>query len=82
PVYEQLLVKSSFDFSEMTKNLAFLKAYKSDGMITSQDIDVAIPKTLQDNVFDLSKLILNGQIDAARNLVRDLRLQGEDEIKL
>ncbi|MGT2655519.1 DNA polymerase III subunit delta [Streptococcus varani] len=82
PVYEQLLVKSSFDFSEMTKNLAFLKAYKSDGMITSQDIDVAIPKTLQDNVFDLSKFILNGQIDAARNLVRDLRLQGEDEIKL
>ena len=81
-VYEQLLVKSSFDFSEMTKNIAFLKAYKASGQIEAQDIDVAIPKTLQDNVFDLSKLVLAGKTDAAQQLVHDLRLQGEDEIKL
>lgn len=81
-VYEQLLTKSSFDFSEITKNLAFLKAYKAEGVIGAQDIEVAIPKNLQDNVFDLSKLVLSGQTDAARNLVRDLRLQAEDEIKL
>ncbi|RRD32663.1 DNA polymerase III subunit delta [Streptococcus minor] len=80
--YEQLLLKSNFDFSEMTKNLAFLKSYKASGQIEMQDVEVAIPKTLQDNVFDLSKLILSGQIDAANSLVRDLRLQGEDEIKL
>ena len=81
-VYEQLLVKSSFDFSEMTKNIAFLKAYKASGQVEAQDIDVAIPKTLQDNVFDLSKLVLSGKTDAAQQLVHDLRLQGEDEIKL
>lgn len=81
-VYEELLLKSNFDFSEMTKNLAFLKSYKASGQIEMQDVEVAIPKTLQDNVFDLSKLILSGQIDAANSLVCDLRLQGEDEIKL
>ncbi|MGT2754318.1 DNA polymerase III subunit delta [Streptococcus ovis] len=81
-VFEQLLIKSNFDFSEVTKNLAFLQAFKPDGVIVEEDITVAIPKTLQDNIFDLSKMILAGQTDAARSLVRDLRLQGEDEIKL
>ena len=41
-----------------------------------------IPKTLQDNIFNLTQLILQQKIDEARSLVRDLTLQGEDEIKL
>ena len=51
-------------------------------MITSEDIAEAIPKTLQDNIFDLTQMILHQKVDAARSLVRDLTLQGEDEIKL
>ena len=39
-------------------------------------------KTLQDNIFDLTQLILTKKIDQARDLVKDLTLQGEDEIKL
>ncbi|GGE31517.1 DNA polymerase III subunit delta [Streptococcus himalayensis] len=81
-VFEELLVKSGFQFSEMTKNLAFLEGYKKTGIISSEDIVEAVPKTLQDNIFDLTQLILNSKIDAARSLVQDLRLQGEDEIKL
>lgn len=81
-VFEELLVKSGFDFSEISKNLAFLKDYKKDGIITSDDIAEAIPKTLQDNIFDLTQMILQQKVDAARSLVRDLTLQGEDEIKL
>lgn len=80
--FEQLLVKSGFQFSEISKNLAFLKGYKESGLVDLQDIDEAIPKTLQDNIFDLTQLILQQKIDAARSLVRDLTLQGEDEIKL
>ena len=37
-VFEELLVKSSFDFSDIQKNLAFLKGYKTEGNISSQDI--------------------------------------------
>ena len=80
--FEELLIKSNFAFSDIQKNLAFLKAYKSEGLISSQDIAEAIPKSLQDNIFDLSQLLLRGNMPAVSDLVGDLRLQGEDEIKL
>lgn len=80
--FEQLLIKSSFQFSEIQKNLLFLQSYKDDDRITEEDIVEAIPKTLQDNIFDLTQLILTKKIDQARDLVKDLTLQGEDEIKL
>ena len=79
---DQLLLKSGYDFGELQKNLAFLKAYKEDGQIRLEDIEEAVPKTLQDNIFDLTQMILQRRIDKARALVKDLRLQGEDEIKL
>lgn len=81
-VMEHLLVKSNFDFAEIHKNLAFLQFYKGKSQISLDDIEQAIPKNLQDNLFDMSQLLLQGKIDQARSLVRDLRLQGEDEIKL
>ena len=80
--FEQLLIKSGFQFSEVQKNLLFLQSYKDDDRITEEDIVEAIPKTLQDNIFDLTQLILTKKIDQARDLVKDLTLQGEDEIKL
>ena len=79
---DQLLLKSGYDFGELHKNLALLRAYKEDGQITLEDIEEVVPKSLQDNIFDLTQMILKRQIDQARNLVKDLRLQGEDEIKL
>ena len=80
--FEQLLIKSGFQFSEIQKNLLFLQSYKDNGDITEEDIVEAIPKTLQDNIFDLTQLILGKKIDQARDLVKDLTLQREDEIKL
>ena len=80
--FDQLLIKSGFDFSEIQKNLEFLKTYKGASSITITDIEEAILKTLQDNLFDLIQMILKKQIDSARSLVKGLRLQGEDEIKL
>ncbi|HFI0150859.1 TPA: DNA polymerase III subunit delta [Streptococcus suis] len=80
--FEHLLNKSNFDFSELTKNLQFLSTFKGTSTISVADIESVIPKTLQDNIFDLTQLVLQSKMDEARNLVRDLRLQGEDEIKL
>ena len=42
--FEQLLIKSSFQFSEIQKNLLFLQAYKDNGDITEEDIVEAIPR--------------------------------------
>ena len=80
--FENLLIKSGFQFSEIQKNLLFLQSYKEDSVIEEEDIVNAIPKTLQDNIFDLTQFILTKKMDQARDLVRDLILQGEDEIKL
>ena len=81
-VFHYLMVKSNFDFAEVSKNLVFLQSYRGQNEISLADIDVAIPKTLQDNIFDLTQLVLQSKMDEASHLVRDLRLQGEDEIKL
>ena len=79
---DQLLLKSGYDFGELQKNIALLQAYKEDGQITLEDIEEVVPKSLQDNIFDMTQLLLRGQIQSVRELVHDLRLQGEDEIKL
>ncbi|HFI0409455.1 TPA: DNA polymerase III subunit delta [Streptococcus suis] len=81
-VFHYLMVKSNFDFAEVSKNLVFLQSYRGQNEISLADIDVAIPKTLQDNIFDLTQLVLQTKMDEASHLVRNLRLQGEDEIKL
>ncbi|WP_312247649.1 DNA polymerase III subunit delta [Streptococcus parasuis] len=81
-VFHYLMVKSNFDFAEVSKNLVFLQSYRGQNEISLADINVAIPKTLQDNIFDLTQLVLQTKMDEASHLVRDLRLQGEDEIKL
>ena len=81
-VFHYLMVKSNFDFAEVSKNLVFLQSYRGQNAISLADIDAAIPKTLQDNIFDLTQLVLQSKMDEANHLVRDLRLQGEDEIKL
>ncbi|PXX83019.1 DNA polymerase III subunit delta [Streptococcus dysgalactiae subsp. equisimilis] len=80
--FDQLLLKSNDDFSQIMKNMAFLKAYKKSGTVSLADIEQAIPKSLQDNIFDLTRLVLGGKVDVARDLIHDLRLSGEDDIKL
>ncbi|EFY03029.1 DNA polymerase III subunit delta [Streptococcus dysgalactiae] len=80
--FDQLLLKSNDDFSQIMKNMTFLKAYKKSGTVSLEDIEQAIPKSLQDNIFDLTRLVLRGKNDAARDLIHDLRLSGEDDIKL
>lgn len=80
--FDQLVMKAQLDLAQMSHHLTLLKAYRLDGVIEEADIAAAIPKTLQDNLFDLSQFILAGKIEEVRSLVADLRLQGEDEIKL
>ena len=81
-VFDNLLIKSNLDFASMQKNLSFLSAYKKNGLVSQKDLEEAVPKTLQDNVFDLTQLVLTGQMLQAQDLIKDLRLQGEDEVKL
>ncbi|CAM4190151.1 DNA polymerase III subunit delta [Streptococcus penaeicida] len=81
-VFDRLFAKANGDFSQMVKNLRFLSSYKKDGHITLTDIEEAIPKTLQDNIFDLSRFLIQKESAQVTDLVHDLRLAGEDEVKL
>ncbi|MGT2772437.1 DNA polymerase III subunit delta [Streptococcus marimammalium] len=81
-VFEELVMTSNLQFDDMMKNLLFLQYYQSSGHISHADIIDALPKTLKDNIFDLTQFILRKEIDKARLLVHDLILKGEDEVKL
>lgn len=81
-VFEELVMTSNLQFDDMMKNLLFLQSFQSNGRISHHDVAEALPKTLKDNIFDLTQFIMRQQIDEARLLVHDLILQGEDEIKL
>ena len=59
-----------------------MTTYADGRQVTLEDVEKAVPKSLADNIFDLTDLILKGKIVEARSLVTDLVLQGEDEIKL
>ncbi|EHJ57492.1 DNA polymerase III, delta subunit [Streptococcus urinalis FB127-CNA-2] len=80
--FEKLLVKSNFQFNDISKNILFLESFVGQKRISHSDIDEAVPKNLHDNLFDLSQFIVNGKVDEANQLVSDLRLQNEDDIKL
>jgi DNA polymerase-3 subunit delta len=78
----RLAEKSNFSFSVMRQNIAILKTYASNREITLDDVERVVPKSLQDNIFDLTDMIFKGQIQSARELVADLTIAGEDIIKI
>jgi len=48
--FDQLLIKSGFDFSEIQKNLEFLKTYKGASSITITDIEEAMKVLLRNGL--------------------------------
>ncbi|MDR2976843.1 MAG: DNA polymerase III subunit delta [Streptococcaceae bacterium] len=77
-----LAEKSNFSFSIMRQNIAILKTFAGGREITEEDIERVVPKSLQDNIFDLTTMIFKGQIQKARELVADLIIGGDDIIKI
>lgn len=77
-----IIEKSNANFAIIKQNIELVKTYADGRTITPEDVQAAVPKSLSDNIFDLTDLILKGRLVAARELVADLVLQGEDEIKL
>lgn len=79
---ERLFEKSNFNFSVIKQNIALVKTYLGDAPARLEAIEKAVPKSLQDNIFDLTGMIFSGNIIAARSLVADLILQGQELIQL
>lgn len=81
-IVNRIIDKSNNNFAVIKQNIALVKTFAQGREVTVDDVDIAVPKSLSDNIFDLTDLILKGKVSDAKKLVLDLVLQGEDEIKL
>ncbi|MFK4862586.1 DNA polymerase III subunit delta [Lactococcus petauri] len=81
-ILQRIFENSNFSFPVIKQNISLLKTYVGERTITLADVEKVVPKSLQDNIFLLTDLILKGDVNQARDLVHDLTLQGEELIKI
>ena len=81
-ILQAVFEKSNFTFSTIKQNIALLETYAMGKEISLADVEKVVPKSLQDNIFDLTDLIFKGKLNEARTLIADLLLQGEEVIKI
>lgn len=56
--------------------------HAEDKLITRESIQQLVPKTLEQNVFELNTLVLNHQVEKAIETYQDLLIQKEEPIKI
>jgi DNA polymerase-3 subunit delta len=80
---ERLLFLCQDDWGKLVRELEKLQLYAGTGAtIPIEIVNDLVPRTLEDNVFQLSELLVKRQADAALRLVRDLEKQGQELIGL
>ncbi len=73
----------SNDLNILINELDKLCAYVgSEGVITTETVDIICPKTLEASVFDLTKLILSGNAQKAFLLLNDLLAKGNSPAQI
>jgi DNA polymerase-3 subunit delta len=82
PALDVVMDSSGGDFGIIKQNIGLLKAYRPDGNITPEEVRQVIPKSLHDNIFEMTTHINGRQTDAALELMRDLVLQGQQHVAL
>ncbi|MDR0298248.1 MAG: DNA polymerase III subunit delta [Streptococcaceae bacterium] len=81
-VLARVIEKSGGSYATAKANIALLKTYASGRDITLSDVEKVVPKSLSDQVFDLSDFVIAGKTAQARELVGDLLLQGEEILRI
>lgn len=81
--FQLFLERTDGELTNMMHELEKLFLYHKDTKtITKKSVDQLVPKTLEQNVFELNNLILNNQVDASMNVYHDLLIQKEEPIKI
>ena len=81
--FQLFVERTDNKLSAMMHELDKLFLYHKDSKkITKESINQLIPRTFEQNVFELNKLVLNGQVDASIELYQDLLTQKEEPIKI
>ncbi len=80
---EIILKRSLYNLSIITNELNKLFIYKGeDKNITYEDIDKVISSNINDNIFDLTNMVVNGEKEKLISVYNNLKKLGEDPIKL
>ena len=80
---ERLLFLCQDDWGKLVRELDKLQLYAGVGKsIPIEVVNDLVPRTLEDNVFQLSELLVKRRADAALRLVRDLEKQGQELLGL
>lgn len=81
--FEQFLFLTDASLSKAMKELEKIRLFAvEEKKISKAIIDSLVPKSLEQNVFDLTESILAGNVEVALRLYEDLRVQGEETIKI
>jgi len=83
PAIERLLFLTGEAWGGLARELDKLILYAGDrNEITREDVDALVPRTLEDNVFQLTDHLIKRQVEPAIRLVRDLEKQGQEVLAL
>lgn len=81
--FRLFIERTDSKLSAMMHELDKLFLYHKDSKkITKESVAQLIPRTFEQNVFELNNLVLNSQVDASIELYQDLLTQKEEPIKI
>ncbi len=70
------------DMSVILNELEKICAYKKEGIVTKEDIDAVVIKSMQARVFDLAKALVANKCDAAMDILDTLMSMREEPISI
>lgn len=81
--FQLFIERTNGQLTNMMHELDKLFLYHSDTQtITKEAVQQLVPKTLEQNVFELNTLVLNNQVEASIETYQDLLVQKEEPIKI
>ncbi len=81
--FDLLLRLTDMELSKVMMELPKLLLYSSDTKsITKKAVEDLVPKSLENNIFDMVTFVMSGKTEQALVLYQDLILQGEETIKI
>ncbi|MEG0122503.1 DNA polymerase III subunit delta [Enterococcus sp.] len=81
--FDTFMQLTEMDLTKAMQELEKLLLYAANGAPLTKDVILQlVPKSLENNIFELTENVLTGNADKALRIYEDLHLQGEETIKI
>ncbi|WP_322525746.1 DNA polymerase III subunit delta [Marinococcus luteus] len=81
-VMDRFIVLAGKDLLMLAEEAKKLQLYTGSGEVTMETVDKLVPRSLEDNVFELVDAVVKGQAKTMLRIYYDLLKQGEEPIKI